>query len=71
MQEALTEVLKFGSGTMQLHSIEARVDPKNLPSIKLIERYGFVREGLFKEVYFYEGRFLDTAVYSLLIQDGQ
>ena len=66
MQEALLQVLAYGFGVMKLHSVEARVDPHNQPSIQLLERNHFTREGFFKEDYFYDGKFLDTAVYSLL-----
>jgi RimJ/RimL family protein N-acetyltransferase len=31
-----------------------------------LERNNFIREGFFKEDYFYDGNFLDTAVYSLI-----
>jgi ribosomal-protein-alanine N-acetyltransferase len=66
MQEALSEILRYGFTIMKLHSVEARVDPMNEPSIKLLERNNFIREGLFKEDYFYNGKFLDTAVYSII-----
>jgi ribosomal-protein-alanine N-acetyltransferase len=66
MQEAITEVLKYGFEKMKLHSIEARVNPHNFSSIKLLERNDFEREGYFKEDFFFNGKFLDTAVYSLL-----
>lgn len=66
MQEALAAVLNFGFRTLQLHSVEANVNPGNTASIKLLERNHFIREGYFRENYFYNGRFLDSAVYSLL-----
>lgn len=66
MQEALYEVLKYGTSIMKVHSIEARVDLQNISSIKLLERNNFIKEGFFKEDYFYDERFLDTAVYSLI-----
>ena len=67
MQEAIRAVLRYGSENMKLHSVEARVDPANTSSIKLLERNNFIREGLFKEDYFYNGSFLNTAVYSLIL----
>jgi ribosomal-protein-alanine N-acetyltransferase len=54
---------------MDLHSIEAIVNPDNKASIKLLERNSFTREAYFKENYFYDGKFLDSAVYSLLISE--
>jgi ribosomal-protein-alanine N-acetyltransferase len=69
MQEAMSEVLQYGSTVMKLHSVEARVDPENAASVKLLERSNFIREGLFKEDYFYNGRFLNTAVYSFIFNN--
>jgi len=69
MQEALSEVLKYGFKVMNLHSVEANVNPDNKTSIKLLERNNFTREAYFKENYFYDGKFLDTAIYSLLISE--
>ena len=66
MQEAISEVIKYGFTKIKLHSVEAKVDPNNASSIKLLERNNFIREGLFKEDFFYNGNFLDTAGYSLI-----
>lgn len=66
MDESLKAILVYGFDQMNLHSVMANVDPNNQPSIKLLERNGFVREGYFKEDYHYDGVFYDSAIYSLL-----
>ena len=66
MQEAISAVINYGFSIMKLHSVEANVNPDNLPSIKLLERNRFIREAYFKENYYFEGRFLDSAIYSFL-----
>ncbi len=66
MFEALQAVITFGFETLHLHSIEAIVNPANKSSIGILEKNGFAREAYFTEDYFYEGKFLDSAVYSLL-----
>ncbi|MBD0287699.1 MAG: GNAT family N-acetyltransferase [Flavisolibacter sp.] len=66
MQEAFEVVLDYGFRTLKLHSVEANVNPGNQASIKLLERNGFIREAYFRENYYYDGKFLDTAIYSLL-----
>jgi ribosomal-protein-alanine N-acetyltransferase len=66
MQEALLKVINYGFKVINLHSIEANVNPGNAASIKLLEKNKFVREAYFKENYFYNGKFLDTVIYSLL-----
>lgn len=66
MGEALAAVLQYGFQTLQLHSVEANVNPSNTASIQLLEKHGFVREALFHEDYYFRGRFLNSAIYSLL-----
>jgi ribosomal-protein-alanine N-acetyltransferase len=66
MHEAMKCVLNYGFANLHLHSVEANVNPANAASIRLLERNGFAREAYFKENYFYNGQFLDSAVYSLL-----
>ncbi len=69
MNEAVLEVINYGFNVMKLHSIEANVNPGNAASIKLLERNNFTREAYFKENYYYNGNFLDSAIYSLLVSD--
>ena len=65
-QEAVAAAVALCFNQLKLHSIEAVVYPDNAASIKLLERNGFVREGYFKEKDFFDGKFIDTAIYSLL-----
>lgn len=64
--EAIAAVVNYGFEAMGLHSIEALVDPENIASRAVLEKCGFVREAYFKENEFYNGKFLDTVVYSKL-----
>jgi ribosomal-protein-alanine N-acetyltransferase len=66
MLEAARKVIDYAFNQMHLHSLEAIVNPENFASIKVLVRNNFVKEGYFKENYFFHGRFLDSAVYSLL-----
>ena len=66
ISEAVKEVVKYGFKGMQLHSIEAVIDPENNASAKVLEKNGFVKEAHLKENEFFEGRFLDSIIYSLL-----
>jgi ribosomal-protein-alanine N-acetyltransferase len=66
MGEALNAVLKYGFETLKLHSVEANINPGNEASRLLLERAGFVREAYFRENYYFDGKFLDSAIYSLL-----
>jgi ribosomal-protein-alanine N-acetyltransferase len=68
MTEALGAALRFGFTSMGLHSVEAHIHPDNTGSQRVLEKLGFVQEGYFRENYndLVEGRFTDTAVFSLL-----
>jgi [ribosomal protein S5]-alanine N-acetyltransferase len=66
MQEAITELLKVGFHQFQFHSIEANINPANEASAKLLEKNNFVKEAYFKENFYFEGKFLDSIIYSKL-----
>lgn len=66
MQHSAKAVIDYAFNTLGLHSLEAVVNPGNAPSIKVLERNHFKREALFTENEYHDGRFTDTAIYSLL-----
>ncbi len=66
MTEALIPVLEYGWKEMKLHRVEAFVSPNNVPSLKLMEKLGFEREGYLKEHYLKSGIYEDSLVFSLL-----
>ena len=69
MKESLIKIIEFGFNEFGLHSIEANVNPENINSIKLLESIGFKKEAYFREDYFFQGKFLDSVIYSLLETD--
>lgn len=64
--EAIKRVVDYGFQEMKLHSIEAILDPENLASEKVLLKNGFVKEAHLLENEYYEGRFLDSMIYSIL-----
>lgn len=64
--EAVAAILQFGLGTMNLHTIEAKVSPENRGAIFLLEKAGFKKEAHFTDRIFYNGKFSDMAVYTLI-----
>ncbi|MFH6971445.1 GNAT family N-acetyltransferase [Flavobacterium petrolei] len=66
VSEAVKEAVKYGFQMMKLNSLEAIIDPENHASAKVLEKNGFVKEAHLKEYEFFEGRFLDTVIYSIL-----
>ena len=69
MTETLKTILKFGFEELNLHSIEANINPKNDNSRQLLNRIGFKKEAYFKENYYFDGKFIDSEIYSLLESD--
>lgn len=69
MFETINRLVRFGFKEMQLHSIEANVNPLNERSKKVLQRVGFKREAYFRENYLFDGKFLDSVIYSLLEKD--
>jgi len=67
--EALMAMLELAFIKFNFHSIEANINPTNTHSIKLVEKCGFIKEAHFKENYYHNGVFLDSAIYSLLKND--
>jgi ribosomal-protein-alanine N-acetyltransferase len=66
ISEAVKEAVNYGFNAMKLHSLEAVIDPENYASAKVLEKNGFVKEAHFLDYEFFEGRFLDTVIYSIL-----
>lgn len=66
MQEALQPVLDFAFGETGLHRIEAGVKPSNVASQRVLERAGFVREGLCRKNVEINGEWQDHYLYAML-----
>lgn len=69
MNEAMDAVLNYGFSKMNLNRIEATASPKNLPSIKILENYGFVKEGLLRQHFMRNDILEDSQIFSLLKED--
>jgi ribosomal-protein-alanine N-acetyltransferase len=66
MKEALKAVLDFGFTELNLHRVAALVDAYNIPSIKLLSHFGFIKEGTLREDYVVNGVSEDSDCYALL-----
>ncbi|MBK7762156.1 MAG: GNAT family N-acetyltransferase [Bacteroidetes bacterium] len=66
MHEAIQAVLHYGFAEMNLHSVEAITAPENEASNNILLKSGFILEGHFKEDFYFDGKFLDSNVFSLL-----
>jgi RimJ/RimL family protein N-acetyltransferase len=63
---AVTRLLEFAFVELGLHRLEADVDPRNVASLRLLERLGFRREGLLRARYHVAGEIQDSVLLGLL-----
>ncbi|WP_026705820.1 GNAT family N-acetyltransferase [Flavobacterium soli] len=66
VSEAIPRILEYGFTTMKLHSVEAVIDPDNIASERVLKKCNFEKEAHFKENEYFDGKFWDSVVYSIL-----
>jgi ribosomal-protein-alanine N-acetyltransferase len=66
MTEAMQAILHHGFTDMGLNRVEALIGMANTPSIKLVTKYGFVKEGLLRQHYCKNGITEDSIMFALL-----
>lgn len=64
--EAIKVVLEYGFHVLNMHSIEAVIDPDNIASERVLQKNGFVKEAHILENELWDGKFWDTIIYSIL-----
>ena len=69
MTEALENVIAYGFGKMNLNRIEACIGPENIPSLKLVKKFGFKEEGYLRQHYFKDNVLQDSIIFSLLKEE--
>ena len=70
MTAGVKAVLPFSFGTLRLHRVEAACIPTNTPSIRLLERCGFAREGYARQYLCINGIWQDHLLYARLKEDA-
>jgi RimJ/RimL family protein N-acetyltransferase len=71
MQEALKALLGYAFVELDMHRIEADVDPRNAASRRTLERLGFQQEGYLRERWLVNGDVQDTLFYGLLRREWE
>ena len=66
MQEALSKIIHFAFTSMKINKIEAKIEPENKSSIKLLEKLDFYKEGVLRQHEFEKGKYVDLAIFSIL-----
>ena len=71
MQETLKAVINYAFDSLNIHRLEADVDPRNAASVRTLERLGFQREGYLRERWQVNGEIQDAFFYGLLRPDWE
>ncbi|MGE7674474.1 GNAT family N-acetyltransferase [Lysinibacillus sp. NPDC094403] len=66
MKETLSTIIHFAFTKMKVNKIEAKVDPENISSVKLLEKLNFCQEGMLREHEFEKGKYVDLVIFSIL-----
>jgi ribosomal-protein-alanine N-acetyltransferase len=69
MAEALGLALDHAFGPLELHRVEANIQPANTPSIALVRRLGFTREGFSRRYLHIDGDWRDHERWAILSED--
>ena len=69
MSEGLALLLAFAYRRLKLHRVEANIQPSNAPSIALVQRAGFTREGFSRRYVKIAGRWRDHERWAMLAED--
>ena len=67
--EALKTVINFGFHQLEINRIEAEVMQGNITSEKVLEKLNFKKEGIIREWMFWNGKYYDMTMFSLLKAD--
>jgi [ribosomal protein S5]-alanine N-acetyltransferase len=69
MTEAIQLMLRHAFMNLKLHRLEANIQPENTPSIALVKRAGFTREGYSRRYLKICGRWRDHERWAILAED--
>jgi RimJ/RimL family protein N-acetyltransferase len=69
--DALLTLLRFGFETLNFNRIQLCVMAFNSRAIHVYEKIGFLREGTRREVHFYQGKYWDMHLYSILRREWE
>lgn len=67
--EAVETLVAFGFDQLGLHRVEARCDPENSRSARVLEKIGMVREGCLRQSVCVRGQWKDRLMLAVLKQD--
>ena len=69
MSEGVRLTIDYAFYTLGLHRLEANIQPENTPSINLVKRLGFTREGFSRRYLKINGEWRDHERWALTVED--
>lgn len=69
MTESVNLILKHSFENLQLHRLEANVQPHNTASIHVLERCGFMKEGFSRKYLKIDGVWCDHERWAIIVED--
>lgn len=67
--EAVSTLLNYAFNSLNLNRVEAKVEPENISSIKVLEKLNFTFEGTLRQSEKSKGKFVDIKIFSKLKTD--
>ncbi|MFP3918596.1 GNAT family protein [Lysinibacillus telephonicus] len=67
--EAISTLLNYAFNSLNLNRVEAKVEPENLNSIKVLQKLNFTFEGTLRKAEKSKGRYVDLNIFSKLKTD--
>ncbi len=67
--EALRALLNFLFAILEKHRVIGSVDPRNVPSIKLLQQVGMRQEGHFVKSLWFRGEWVDDVIFAMLASE--
>lgn len=64
--EAMRAMINYLFVHLDKHRLVASIDPRNAPSVALVERLGFTKEAHLRESYYNRGEWTDDLLYAML-----
>lgn len=68
-QEAIQSLMDYAFNTLKFNRIEAKVEPENNNSIKVLQKLNYTFEGTMRKCEKSKGKFIDLSIFSKLTTD--
>lgn len=69
MSDAVRAIIPYAFDALRLHRLEAAAQPGNVPSVRVLERTGFAREGLARSYLKINGVWQDHLLFAMVAGD--